>query len=1083
VLGYVAELVTRRPRTTLALWALVMGLLAMRGAGLDERLSTQPLYVDGTSTQRAHAIVAREFGSEDAIVVMLRGPAAAIDRQGPDLAAKLEGRPGTLVVSPWDSKGTIDGLRPKPGIAALVVNVQDQPDLGSDAALAVRRAVRQSVSGPVRVSIAGGPEIANSLRNSIEQAAKVGQRLAIPVLLIVLLLVCRSLLAAAMPVVLGGAVVAATRGALDLMHSLVRLDSIALGVAGMLGLALGVDYSLLVVSRFREEMRETDDVALAVRRTVMTSGRAVLPAGGGLLLAMVVSSQLMPGSVLASVTLAAMAASVFSVLSALLAVPTLLMLFGARLDRWSLPRRTAGQGLATTWSRRLSSHPALVLSAIFVLVLCAGWAFALRTNIGTAELLPAGDPGRRQQESIERQLGPGWVAPLEVVMDGRGEPITTPQRLRALAAFQRRVEDDPGVATMAGFRSFAPAAERLSGVGGQLARQQRSLVRLDNGIARAQSGAQSANHGLRSAAAGASRLGAAVASTRDASGSLASGLVSVRDGSAQLSGGLDQVGQGSGKLTEATSTVSSSAGRLADGVRRARKQFGQATAGTRLLKNALGSGERSLTRAESPISSTEGELVKGWHALQEMTSGRGDPRYGEALGAVTAAYEALSGQAPGGEEPNPDTGVGGEIGDAQGQFSLSRYLTDQMTKKNREARVGIDKLAAASSRLDRGLGKLLAHSRDVSDGIAQLARSGAEVPAGLRRLALGEERLVEGLGKLEEGAGGLSGALGTGAGQSGTLVSGLRKIHGAVGRSRDGGDSQLATLRSQSPGLFRSGYFYLASLDGSTPHARAAADLLVNLDNGGTAARMLVISRYRPGSDEARSTAARVRADAETLGRDTSATVEVGGFGPALVDIDSALRGRAPIARLALSLVTVVIILLVTRSLALAIFAALLNLLTVSATFGLLALLFNGSLLGGPGYVDSTVIVATIVLAFGLSIDYEVFIFSRMREEYLRTGSTEEAIANAVGRTTHVITGAAVIMIAVFLTFAVSPLATLRGLGVALSLAIFIDAFLIRFIIVPATMRALGARSWWLPRWLDRVLPGETRFGRAAKNA
>ena len=124
--------------------------------------------------------------------------------------------------------------------------------------------------------------------------------------------------------------------------------------------------------------------------------------------------------------------------------------------------------------------------------------------------------------------------------------------------------------------------------------------------------------------------------------------------------------------------------------------------------------------------------------------------------------------------------------------------------------------------------------------------------------------------------------------------------------------------------------------------------------------------------------------------------------------------------RLALSLVSLLILIPVMRSLTIPLLAAVINLLTVSASFGVLALLFNGSLLGGPGYVDATVVPATMMVMFGLAIDYEVFVFARMREEYVRTGSTTAAVRNGLDRTAHVVTGAAMIMISVFLAFSVS---------------------------------------------------------------
>jgi RND superfamily putative drug exporter len=236
---------------------------------------------------------------------------------------------------------------------------------------------------------------------------------------------------------------------------------------------------------------------------------------------------------------------------------------------------------------------------------------------------------------------------------------------------------------------------------------------------------------------------------------------------------------------------------------------------------------------------------------------------------------------------------------------------------------------------------------------------------------------------------------------------------------------------------------------------------------------MLVIPRFDPASGEAQETSDRIREDVAELARETDSEVVVGGVTASFSAIDTALRDQAPLARLVLCLVTLVILLPVVRSLTLALLAAVINLLTVSATIGFLALLFDGSLLGGPGFVDTTVLPATIMVIFGLAIDYEVFLFARMREEYVRTGSAEAAIANGIGKTAHVITGAALIMIVVFVVFAFSPFPTLRQFGVAQVLAVFIDAFIVRLFVLPVLMRGFGKWTWWIPRWLDRLVPGE----------
>lgn len=1065
MLGAVATLVVRHPRLLVATWAVVLGVLALLGNGLEDKVSARTVYVSGSPAERAHEIAVREFGREDTLVLMMRGPATALDRQGPELVDRLQTLPQTLVLSPWSGRGAIDGLRPSPRVAALLISIgESSAGETGNTVPAARRAIEETVGAPVRVSLAGGPAVVEGLREAIADASAVGERLAIPVLLIVLLLVCRSVLAAALPVVVGGFVAGATRGILDLLAGTVAIDSIALGTAGMLGLALGVDYSLLIVARFREELERDGEVERAVRTTVTRTGRAILPAGCGLLLALLAALLLIPGSFIASVALAGIAATVLSVLSAMFLAPAALSLLGSRLNRWALPRRRESGNLVMGWSRRLSSRPGVALGMLFALVLCGAWAFALNTNVGVASLLPPDDPGRQAQEEIERELGPGWVAPFEIVMDGGEEPVTTPARLEALAAFQRRVERDPGVEAMAGFASLETATDALGAVGDEVSEQERGSGRLQRGLLRVQDGTEASSSGFVRAAGGATELAGAAGEAQQGSGQLAAGLGASSDGSARLSAGLGEASEGSGKLTRATGRTSAGADRLAAEVSNAEERADEASESGAPLRNALRSGERSI--AAAPLSSTEDQLAAAWQALQQMAAGRGDPAYPAAVRAVREASRGLSGFDPESAEEGLSPSVAAALDEALGQFELGLYLAERQRKSQSQASDGIEKLADASADLDRGLERLLESSRKVSAGIARLDQRGEELPPGLRRLAAGAEELLGGLGQIESGAGTLAGGLAEGGGRSQELTAAVGRLRAATERTPGGGATE------QSPGLFDSGYFYLAGLDGSPPERRNQAGFLVNIAAGGSAARMLVVPGDDQASDGAAATGKRLTAGAERLERETGAEVVVGGLSPSLVELDQALRDQAPLARLVLSLVTIAILLPVTRSLALPLLAALFNLLTVSATFGLLSLLFNNSLLGGPGFVDSSVIPATVVLTFGLAIDYEVFILARIREEYLRTGSTRAAIDAGLAKTAPVISGAAVIMVAVFLAFAISSLVILRNLGVALAIGVLIDAFLIRFVLLPAAMRALGDRCWWLPRWLDRLMPG-----------
>ncbi len=1078
-LARVGSLVARRPRRVLAVWLAAVVGLASIGIGLEDELSTQAIYVDGTQSAEEHRIATREFGSENAVVVMLRGPAGRVEAQGRRLEAEIQSIRGAVVLSPWAAGGSIEGLRPRPGVAAMVVNVRARRGEGLLEILPiVREHVAETVREPVRASIAGAPAIVESIQDSTFHAAEVGQWIAIPALLIVLLLVFRSVLAAAIPVVVGGSVVVATRGVLDLLTGVFELEVIALGAAGMMGLALGVDYALLVVSRFREEVGRGRSVPEAIETTVEVTGRTVLMAGSGLTLAMLVAVQFLSGTIVTSVALAVIGCSVLSVLGAICVVPAMLVVLGTNLDRWALPRRS-GAGWAASLSARLARRRMVALPLVFVLVFATVWAMALDTGIATVALLPEDDPGRRQQEAVQRELGPGWIAPYEIVMADSDGPVTTPERLQALADFQRRLERDPGVETMTGYAGIARASRQLSGIDRTLAAQERGLDRLGRGLVKVHRGARLNTGGLRQAAEGATRLGTALTATENGAGALADGLGAAGSGSTRLIGGLGKASDGSGELADGAASASEGAGRLADGLERAREQAGEIEHNAASLEEAMQAGEQRLTEeVDAPVGAVEERLGAAREALGQMGVGRTDPRYSAALEAVEEAMVWLTGLDPRtGEESPTTTGVVGGVTRARSQFGLGLYLSQRLAKNGESAAEGMAKLAKGSTKLDSGLEKLRSGSNELSDGIARLSRRGEALPPGLGSLREGAERLALGLGQMETGAGTLSDGLGGGAERSELLGGALDEMRQGLARS---GDSGLDRLDRRSPGLFDSGYFFLASLDGSRSERRRQASFLISVENGGSAARMLVIPRHEPSDPRAAETRDRLEARAGELAERTGAEVAVGGPTPLQLDVDAAYRDQAPMTRLALALVTMAILILVVRSLLVPFIAAILNLVTVAATFGFLALLFDGSLLGGPGYVDTGVIPATIMVIFGLAIDYEVFVFSRMREEYLRTGSPEAAVTNGLAQTAPVVTGAAIIMIVVFLSFAVSSFATMRNFGVAQAIGVAIDAFAIRLIVVPVMMRALGRWAWWMPGWLDRLLPGTPNSAAAA---
>ena len=178
-----------------------------------------------------------------------------------------------------------------------------------------------------------------------------------------------------------------------------------------------------------------------------------------------------------------------------------------------------------------------------------------------------------------------------------------------------------------------------------------------------------------------------------------------------------------------------------------------------------------------------------------------------------------------------------------------------------------------------------------------------------------------------------------------------------------------------------------------------------------------------------------------------------------------------------------VLMMLAFRSVVVPVKAALVNLLSIGAAYGVITMAFQtdrgAHLLGLPDAVPIAPYVPVLMFAilFGLSMDYEVFLLSRVREEYLRTGDSKGSVVAGLSSTARVITSAALIMVAVFLGFALDPAVAIKMIGIGLATAIAIDATVVRLVLVPATMALLGARNWYLPAWLDRVLPNVDPHG------
>jgi RND superfamily putative drug exporter len=250
------------------------------------------------------------------------------------------------------------------------------------------------------------------------------------------------------------------------------------------------------------------------------------------------------------------------------------------------------------------------------------------------------------------------------------------------------------------------------------------------------------------------------------------------------------------------------------------------------------------------------------------------------------------------------------------------------------------------------------------------------------------------------------------------------------------------------------------------------------VNSDGDAAIVTVIPTTSPQDQETEDLVNRLRDDIvpETLGA-AGITADIGGVTAALEDQSEFMKGRLPLFTAGVVGLSFLLLLVAFRAPLVSLKAAVMNLLSVSAAYGVMTLVAKGGTVGNLVGIDHEVPVAPFMpvmmfaILFGLSMDYEVFLVSRIREEYLKDGDTRRAVADGLAKTARVITAAAAIMVVVFLAFLAAPDVFLKLFGIGLATAIFLDATIVRMVLVPAVMQLLGDRNWWIPNWLERILP------------
>jgi RND superfamily putative drug exporter len=999
-----------------AVLVLVLGLI---GLSVEDHLRPTSLSISGTPSARGEDLAGERFGDSSPLTVLLQGPAAAVERQGRHLARVLRRDRDLTVISPWDSAPAARKLpAPAPGApprrpshALLVL------DYHVALAEAMRTTVPKldetlaaQVHSPVSATQSGYATISRALQHESLAAAERAELLAAPLLILVLLLVFRSLVAAAIPLVFGALTVFAGRGVLVFLTGLMPIDALSLVVCTMMGLALGVDYSLLIVSRFREELDKGIGPGEAAARTRRSAGRTTAIAGATLFFSIFLSAFFQPGSLLVSLAAALAVVTALAVLIAWASLPALLMLLGPRINAGRIGRAApGGRSRVAAAAASALRRPAVAAALIALpLLLLAAPALAFDTGSPGIDELSSSSPTRKDSEVISAAVGAGWQAPFILTLAAQRGPVTSPRRLQRLTATQRRIDDLAGVKTVVGPAAIAAAGGPIRSLGGELESRQggttSQLVRLGPRLRQASGAVAQIRGGLGEASA--------------AGGLLDEGATRAGEGSELLAAGLDRASAG---------------GRRASGA-----------------LDKLAAGTERLSKGQEIATSTAGSISLGLGTVLPNLSGQGLARANRLAGRLQRAATT-------------DPSLGPAAHEAQVLASALATNREELARLRSQART----LKGISAKLGSG-------GRRLQGGSELLAEDARGLGGGLEALGGGAERLSGGLGELGAGAAALSRGLAEGSHRAFPLQRGLARAGARVSRSARRLTARLHAVRRLSPRLFDSGYLAVAAIDGAGRTQRSLAAEVIDVDDGGTAARYLVVPDAGFNSPGSR----RLYAQLGDLARETEdhSGLEAGVSGGAAVlnDYGSATKSRLPLVVGSIVLITFLMLLGLLRAPLLAALAVGLNLLSVAAAIGVVTLACKipaGYPLGGHPYIDTVGAAAIFGVTFGLSIDYAVFLLARMRERWDHDRDNPAAIRFGLDKTAGVITGAAAIMAAVFASFAIAPVATVSQMGLGLTVAILLDATVVRIVLLPALMLLIGERVWRTPAWLERLLP------------
>ena len=463
VFDRLGRLVVRRHRWFLAAWAVLLLVAAPLAPGIFTVLRSGGFTLDDLPAAQARKLLETELGAPpSAVVVVLHSStltAGTLEFEMAALAATRElasARHVTAIRSHLQAPTQVSA----DGRTAFDVVFLDLPPDDSPTALPFLKAAIKDVPG-LEIGLAGGPAFYGDVQTVSEEDLRRSELISLPLAALALLFVFGSVVAAALPLAVGGAAVVIALAAIAVIASLTPMSIFVLNLATLLGLGLGVDYSLLMTSRFREELAARDGpgrVERAVEATVGSAGRAVFFSGLTVLLGLL-GLVLFEFMILRSIGIAGAVVVALAMAAALTLLPALLVLLGAHLDRLRVRRISVtsdGEGAWARLARVVMARPVAVLLPVLALLLLLGSPFLhVRFNAPDSTILPEHVPSRMAYDRLVNAFGEGPFAPISLAIRTDG-PAVTPDNLAKLYDYSRRLEADPRIVGVDGLLNVDP---------------------------------------------------------------------------------------------------------------------------------------------------------------------------------------------------------------------------------------------------------------------------------------------------------------------------------------------------------------------------------------------------------------------------------------------------------------------------------------------------------------------------------------------------------------------------------------------------------------------------------------------------